>query len=385
MRLFCYLLLAVFVLSSSAFAAPSFPKSIEVHTAAFVDAYPKGPVNHPVLVHGMQEFEATFGGESTLLGANNRAYLQVRQFFQNGGVQAWIDRIAPPDWVGSKSAHTGIYAFTQPFDLLVMPGVETLPENEAGPARDAAVELANEKNAFLVLDAPSSVDFNGLLAWRAVAQELFQQKRVAVYFPRIQIIDPALQKAVFLASSASVAGIMSAQKAWVSPAGLIPIVDATDVEHKITDDMTGKMMTPTSNGVAINPIRIVLHHGIVPFGARTCDANSTDFRYIQQVRTGQYIEKNASQIMQAYVFSPNSAMTWAHVRGVTSDFLTELWKDGGLVGATSSQAFSVAIGLGSTMTSEDILQGNMIMQVTAALIQPAEFTTYTFTQKMETP
>ncbi|HEU0054209.1 MAG TPA: hypothetical protein VFQ39_13575, partial [Longimicrobium sp.] len=66
-----------------------------------------------------------------------------------------------------------------------------------------------------------------------------------------------------------------------------------------------------------------------------------------------------------------------------SGFLTTLWSQGGLMGATAKDAFTVACGVGSTMTGTDVLDGYMIVQVTISLVRPAEFIEITFKQTME--
>jgi phage tail sheath protein FI len=65
-----------------------------------------------------------------------------------------------------------------------------------------------------------------------------------------------------------------------------------------------------------------------------------------------------------------------------SSFLTSVWKDGGLQGASAAQAFSVSCGLGKTMTSDDILNGLMNVTVQVAVVHPAEFIVITFQQQM---
>ena len=57
---------------------------------------------------------------------------------------------------------------------------------------------------------------------------------------------------------------------------------------------------------------------------------------------------------------------------------------GALVGAKPEEAFSVDVGLGSTMTPDDILNGFMNVTVKVALVRPAEFIVITFQQKMQT-
>ncbi len=67
-----------------------------------------------------------------------------------------------------------------------------------------------------------------------------------------------------------------------------------------------------------------------------------------------------------------------------SSFLNGIWKQGGLQGATASSAYSVECGLGTTMTSDDILNGFMNVTVKVAVVHPAEFIIITFQQEMAT-
>jgi phage tail sheath protein FI len=63
-------------------------------------------------------------------------------------------------------------------------------------------------------------------------------------------------------------------------------------------------------------------------------------------------------------------------------FLTDIWKEGGLQGATANDAFQVFCGLGSTMTGDDILNGFLNVTVKVAIVRPAEFLVITFEQEM---
>ena len=60
------------------------------------------------------------------------------------------------------------------------------------------------------------------------------------------------------------------------------------------------------------------------------------------------------------------------------NFLTNLWKQGALTGSKPNEAFSVNVGLGSTMTAEDILEGYLKITVLVAVVRPAEFIVITF-------
>ena len=67
-----------------------------------------------------------------------------------------------------------------------------------------------------------------------------------------------------------------------------------------------------------------------------------------------------------------------------TNFLTSQWNNGVLAGATPGEAFSVAVGLGATMTPQDILEGYMRVEIKLAVVRPTEFIVITFQQQMQT-
>ncbi len=58
--------------------------------AAFVDYFPRGPMNQAVEIFSDSDFERTFGG----LDVNSEASYAIQQFFLNGGTDAWVVRVA---------------------------------------------------------------------------------------------------------------------------------------------------------------------------------------------------------------------------------------------------------------------------------------------------
>ncbi len=95
------------------------------------------------------------------------------------------------------------------------------------------------------------------------------------------------------------------------------------------------------------------------------------------------LEESIKLAGKAYVFNPNDANTWVTIKNMISHFLTGIWKRGGLAGSSPDDAFSVHVGLGETMTAEDILEGILRISVLVALIRPAEFMEITFQQQMQ--
>ncbi len=167
---------------------------------------------------------------------------------------------------------------------------------------------------------------------------------------------------------------------WNAPAN-IALASVVSPVYNMSDAEQGGFNMPL-NGQAIDVMRAQPGRGTVVWGARTLDGNSQDYRYVQVRRTLIYVEQSIKGALRQYVFAPNTATTWTTVTASISSFLTGLWQQGGLMGAKASDAFSVSCGLGVTMTSQDVLNGYMIVAVTLQMIHPAEFIELTFTQTM---
>jgi len=133
----------------------------------------------------------------------------------------------------------------------------------------------------------------------------------------------------------------------------------------------------------VSGIRSFVGEGIKVCGAKTLDANSQDWRYVNVRRTMIFLEDSIRNAAKAYVFEPNDANTWLNMKCMVDGFLRGVWKRGGLVGAVSEDAYSVHIGLGDTMTPEDILDGIMRITVLVAISRPEYFFEITHIIKMQ--
>lgn len=156
----------------------------------------------------------------------------------------------------------------------------------------------------------------------------------------------------------------------VSPAVSISAVDQED-------------LNVTTQGKSINAIRSFIGEGVLVWGARTLDGNSLDWRYVNVRRTMIMLEESCRLAAKALVFEPNVANTWVTIKSMIQNFLTSIWKRGGLAGAVPDDAFSVHCGLGETMTPDDILEGILRVTVLVAMVRPAEFIEITFQQQMQ--
>lgn len=188
-----------------------------------------------------------------------------------------------------------------------------------------------------------------------------------------------------LPASAAMAGVITTvdntKGVWKAPAN-VSIANVISPTLNISHDEQEDLNVPLS-GKSINAIRTFTGEGIKVWGARTLDGNSLDWRYINVRRTMIMLEESVRNAARAYVFDPNEANTWVNVKSMISSFLNGIWKRGGLAGAVPDDAYSVFVGLGETMTPDDILEGIMRISVLVAIVRPAEFIEITFQQQMQ--
>ncbi|MEM7106107.1 MAG: phage tail sheath subtilisin-like domain-containing protein [Bacteroidota bacterium] len=155
------------------------------------------------------------------------------------------------------------------------------------------------------------------------------------------------------------------------------VATTVDINNENQEDLNLPL-----NGKAVNAIRGFFGKGVLVWGARTMDGNSNDWRYISVRRAVLMIEESIKNALGAFIFEPNVQNTWLDVKGAISAFLTTQWSNGVLMGATPEEAFSVDIGLGVTMSPQDVLDGIMRISVKLAVVRPAEFIVVTFQQML---
>lgn len=168
---------------------------------------------------------------------------------------------------------------------------------------------------------------------------------------------------------------------WKAPAnaGINGVLSANRI---FTESELGDLNVHVDGGKSINAIRDFRGRGTLIFGARTLAGNSGDWRYISVRRLLNMIQESCQKAAVAFTFEPNDAGTWTQVRAMIENFLYLLWRDGALQGAKPEHAYRVAIGLGQTMSPQDVLDGRMIVEIALAPVRPAEFIVLRFMQHL---
>ena len=183
---------------------------------------------------------------------------------------------------------------------------------------------------------------------------------------------------VTLPPSSAVAGIYAKvddqRGVWKSPAN-VPLKAVAGPKIKYSDEDQASL-NMDATGKSINAIRMFTNTGTLLWGARTLDGNNDEWRYIAARRLFIKIERDLKQITSAAITQANISRTWAKVKTAIESYLDQLWKDGALSGTKATDAYFAQIGLGETMTEQDLN-----IKVGVAVFQPAEFITVTFTPK----
>ena len=190
---------------------------------------------------------------------------------------------------------------------------------------------------------------------------------------------------VILPPAAAVAGVYATvdrtRGVWKSPANE-SLASIRSLTVAIDQDLND-LMNVDATGKSINALRAFAGKGLLVWGARTLAGNDNEWRYVPVRRFFNMVEESCKKATEPFVFEPNAAPTWVKVKAMIENFLIVQWRVGALAGAKPEDAFYVRVGLGSTMTAQDILEGRMIVEIGMAVVRPAEFIILRFSHKMQ--
>jgi phage tail sheath protein FI len=158
---------------------------------------------------------------------------------------------------------------------------------------------------------------------------------------------------------------------WKAPAN-IWMDGVSGVTPRLTHSQMEQLFQPLE-GCTVNMLKAQPGYGTFIWGARTLQGGDGDSAFVNVRRLMDYVEQKLMEVTTFAVFEPNVEMTWVTVKGMCDALMNELWEAGALVGKTREEAWRSEVGLGTTMTQEDILNGRLILEVKVAPVRPAEF------------
>lgn len=287
------------------------------------------------------------------------------------------DMVADADTTFTLTIGTGLTGWTIPG---VAPGTyftagTSLSEKAKGATSDYAAIFSLIKSALSLIESSAS-SFLSSIETSAIDA-----------IPALKTIFRSIaSEYLTLPPSATIAGVYATvdrnRGVWKAPANvsLNSVVGVTDL---IDNNEQASLNVDVVAGKSVNVIRPFTGKGILVWGARTLAGNDNEWRYVPVRRFYIMAEESIRKATEQFVFEPNDANTWVRIRAMIENFLVQQWKAGALAGAKPEQAFYVRVGLGETMTAQDILEGRMNIEIGMAVVRPAEFIILKFSHKMQ--
>lgn len=201
-----------------------------------------------------------------------------------------------------------------------------------------------------------------------------------------KISDALKKEFINLPPSPAIAGLYSRvdsnKGVWKAPANEA-LLSVVGPNLAISSREQENLNIDPNSGKSINVIRTFPGYGTLVWGARTLNGNDNEWRYISVRRFFNMVEESVKKSSQWAVFEPNTIDAWVKMEAMIRNYLFLKWREGALAGAKEEQAFYVKVGLGTTMTATDILEGKMNVEIGMAVARPAEFIVLKFSQLVQ--
>jgi phage tail sheath protein FI len=359
-------------------------------------------------------------------------YYSIQHYFINGGGPCYIVSVgldtADPDEGQLAAGLAKLESYDEP-TLIVIPDATNLTDDLGyGLMNKALDQCAKLQDRFVIMDVKAASDDASIAPDKTfrekITSDIEKAKYGAAYYPFLKTtlshnfsddtkitveandiptttidtikttqnevynkIKAALKAmTITIPPSGAIAGLYAAVDAsrgvWKAPAN-VTVTGVTGPSIIITDEAQGGLNIDPVAGKSINAIRSFTGKGTLVWGARTLAGNDNEWKYVPVRRLFIMVEESVKKASGRFVFEPNDANTWIKVRAMIENYLTLLWRDGALAGAKPEHAFFVRVGLGQTMTAQDILDGKMIVEIGMAAVRPAEFIILRFMHKMQ--
>ncbi|MCL6590424.1 MAG: phage tail sheath subtilisin-like domain-containing protein [Firmicutes bacterium] len=293
--------------------------------------------------------------------------------------------LAYSDFIGDETAQNGLHAFDVVDDINIvaipdaaynsdLTGAGITQDINSSVISEALLYCKKRKDCFFVADPPAKKTPTEVKTFKT-----FNSSYGALYYPWVYINDPLTGNKKLVPPSGVVAGTYAytdtARGVHKAPAG---------VEEGKLDSVVGVETIVTKgehdllNPAGVNVIR-PMPAGICIWGARTLSVDP-EWLYVNVRRLFLFLEESIEEGTQWVVFEPNDPGLWGKVKRNLTAFLTRVWRDGALAGSVPEEAFFVKVDAENNPPEvRDV--GQLIIEVGAAPVKPAEFVIIRISQK----
>jgi phage tail sheath protein FI len=311
------------------------------------------------------------GGTVALAPSSGDVYVATK-FPLDDGVDAVV---ADADYTASLNGLDTIEG-----NLVInLPGV-----TGTAPVSSAVTKAGSRGDSFVIIDPDVTDTTLGELQTTASNFAAVSPLSYAAHYaPALEMVDPARSGPTAVRTTApggAIAGLYvrtDVQRTVAkAPAGYnANIVGAFAPSVKLTPTQIGTLYV---DSVPVNSFKSVPGAGVTVNGARTLAKTDPD-KFIPVRRTLNYLKYSLKDLTAFAVFEPNDDRLWEKLRQTTTGFLGNFWRQGGLAGARSTEAFYVICDE-TNNTAGTIDNGEVHLTVGVALSNPAEFVVINLSQ-----
>ena len=249
------------------------------------------------------------------------------------------------------------------------------------------------KDMFAILDAPvgrssgtTAQDSIGVYRTNTLGVDSFWG---ALYYPHIKVLGANGRSKVEIPPSGAVAGVYSRVDQLAPPNGSVSTTPAGYGDFGELRSTLGLVSEVSAsqhgdlNALGVNCIKRVRQSqnslpADVILGGRTL-SSTLDFRYINVRRMMTYVEESVVELSRPYLFKNNGPQLWSEMKTELTSFLRGLFQSGQLFGTVEEQAYFIKID-SSNNPESDMQQGILNAEIGLALMRPAEFIVFKFSQ-----
>jgi Bacteriophage tail sheath protein len=278
------------------------------------------------------------------------------------------DAAASWSWVEDETKLRDYLNLLEPIDevsLVAVPGC-----TKTAAQQEIVLHCEKMFDRFAILDSLPKVDLTTVKTQRAALTGKLNKGFAALYYPWITVKDPSRNAVVPQPPSGHIAGIYAqtdnTRGVHKAPAN-VGIAGASGLERRLSDIDQGFI-----NLDGVNALRILPGRGMpVVYGARTT-AGDRNWQYVNIRRLFLFLEESIQESLSLSVFEPNDLALWQKLKRTITEFLTRVWRDGALFGATAKDAFYVRIDEALNPPSTRKL-GQLYIEIGVQPVYPAEF------------
>lgn len=282
------------------------------------------------------------------------------------GIEGMVDE----DYKYSLTAFDSV-----PVNLLAIPGVTSI-----GVQKGLLDYATARGDVFAVTEVPMGLGIEKAKNYVTKEANLFSEFG-AIYYPFIRVSDPiglGKNPTKLVPPSGHIIGAIARTDnsvgVWRAPAGTdVKLLGVIGLEYNMSDAEQDIL-----NPVCINAIRAFDGEGICIWGTRTL--SNGEYKYIPVRRLINFIEQSLKANMLWTVFKPNDETLWGMIKSSVEGFLNNIWSQGGLKGARTSDAYFVKCD-SENNTPDVIEQGRIFVDIGVAPQKPAEFIVFRISLK----